>query len=210
MTESKKKKTNYFRITSPIVNKLFWVFFSILMALGAMLFALCVVDLISIFYSEPANQIDVLFKGFNGFLESLLGLFLLFFIGFASVVIYNYSINRENAEESKKQEAAESPLTEEARKHEQEIIALLKTIAQPLPGKQKLNRARTAQFLRAMMELGYINHNTAGKLLMSWVESVTGYEDGNAGHFQQALNVATPQDSNVVDYCEQITKIVAE
>ena len=131
-------------------------------------------------------------------------------MGFTAFVIYNYATNKEQYKEDVEQAKAESPLQGDAIEHEEEIIDLLTTIARPLPGRAKLNRARTAQFLRALMELGYIDKNTAGKTLMVWVETVTEYKDGNASHFQQAIKDATPQDSNVADFQKQILEILAK
>ena len=62
---------------------------------------------------------------------------------------------------------------------------------------------------RSLAELGYIDSNLTGKHLMVWVESVTGYEDGDAPHFTKAYKDATPQDTNVVDFRGQIEQMLA-
>ena len=205
---SKKKKTNYFKIKSPRVTKLFWAFFSVLIALDLVMLVICVAQGISLNTSEPGLDIGSVFKGYHFFTEFMLAMLILLFIGYCSIILYVYVTNRYYAKEDEKSKVRDSPLLGAAAEHEEEIVTLLKTIAQPLPGKQKLNRARTAQFLRAMIEMELIDANLTGKHLMAWVEDVTGYQDGNAGHFQQALKDATPQDTYVLDFRDQIAHII--
>ena len=202
----KKKKPNYFKIKSPRVAKLFWAFFSVLIALDLVMLVICVAQGISLRTSEPGLDIGSVFKGYHFFIEFMLASLIILFIGYCAIFLYVYVTNRYFA--PKNADAQESPLQGAAKEHEEEIVALLKTIAQPLPGKQKLNRARTAQFLRAMIEMELIDANLTGKHLMAWVEDVTGYQDGNPSHFQQALKDATPQDTYVLDFREQIAHII--
>ena len=201
-----KKRPNYFRITSPRRRKIFYGLLSVILAIAFVLLAIDIVALIDLHLAKPGIAITSLFPGLMPFFEVMLRAVLVLFMAFSAVVIYNYITNRENIQAVK----AESPLQGAAVEHEEQIIDALKIIAKPLPGRAKLNRARTAQFIRALMELGYIDKNTAGKILMVWVETVTEYKDGNASHFQKAIKDATPQDSNVLDFQKQIQEIIAK
>lgn len=204
----KKKKPNFFRSHSPRINKWFLISLSSLFSVAGVLLAICIAELISDAISEPGMDIASLFMGFDLFTELLLSVLLVVFIVFAAIVIYNYTLNRE--EYMAKQEAtkSESPLQGAAAEHEEEIVTLLKTIAQPLPGKQKLNRAATAQFMRALAELSYIDANLKAQHLLPWIEQVTNLTDGENGHFQAAYNKATALDTNVQEYIRQIQAIV--
>lgn len=204
-----KKRPNYFRIQSPKLNKIFWWLCSALLAIATVTLAIIAATLISINTSEPGMDIPSLFPKLEPFIELVTAVYFILFMAFLTVVIYNYSTNREKDREARKIADAESPLQGRAVEHQEQIVELLKTIAQPLPGRAKLNRARTAQFLRALAESGYIDSNLTGKHLMVWVESVTGYEDGDAPHFTKAYKDATPQDTNVVDFRGQIEQMLA-
>ena len=207
-----KKKPNYFRITSPKVNKLFWIFFSILAPLAALLLIMCIVSLISLHVSEPGMDIASLFVGYDLFLELMMTIFVLVFLAFASVVVYNYATNREKADTEKREIEAQSPLLGAAKEHEAEIIERLKSIAKPTKGKSYLRRAGTVQFLRALTELGYMDANTSGPNMMAWVEMATGYKDKDkdSGHFFSAYNNTSRQDTKVVGFMEQIEQIVGK
>ena len=104
----------------------------------------------------------------------------------------------------------ESLLQGAAKDHEQQIIDLIKSVAKPSSGKEHLNRAPTAQFLRALTELGYLDANVTGPNLLAWVENVTGYKDKDedSGHFFAAYNKPTKEDSKVRKYMDQIEQIV--
>lgn len=207
-----KKKPNYFRITSPKVNKLFWVFFSILAPLAVLLLAMCIVSLISIKISDPGMDIASLFRGYELFLEFMMTIFVVVFMAFASVVVYNYATNREKADTEKREIEAKSPLLGAAKEHEEKIIERLKAIAKPTNGKSYLRRAGTVQFLRALTELGYMDVNTSGSNMMAWVEMATGYKDKDkdSGHFFSAYNNTSKQDSKVTGFMEQIEQIIGK
>lgn len=208
--KKKKKKPNFLRTNTPKRTKIFWILCSLILSISGILECLCITGLISSYCSEPGMDIQSLFPFYMPFIIWGFAIIILMIMGFTAFVIYNYATNKEQYKEDVEQTKAESPLQGDAIEHEEEIIDLLTTIARPLPGRAKLNRARTAQFLRALMELGYIDKNTAGKTLMVWVETVTEYKDGNASHFQQAIKDATPQDSNVAEFQKQIQDIFAK
>ena len=207
-----KKKPNYFRITSPKVNKLFLVLFSILAPMAAFIIIMAIASLISMWISEPGMDLSSLFVGYDLFMEFLMTIFMLVFLAFASVVVYNYTTNREKADTEKKEIEAQSPLLGAAKEHEEEIIECLKSISKPTKGKSYLRRAGTVQFLRALTELGYMDVNTSGTNMMAWVEMATGYKDKDkdSGHFFSAYNYTSVQDTKVLGFMEQIRKIVGE
>lgn len=141
---------------------------------------------------------------------TLIVAFFMMATAFVAVLIYKRLIMMKSTATSASQDKCYSLLQGAAKGHEKEIIALLQSVAQPLPGKDKLNRARTAQLLRAMIEMGLIDANIVGKRLMLWVEDVTNYTDGNNSAFNQALKDATAQDTNVIAFQNQLEKIVSE
>ena len=208
MKKSEKKKPNFFIISSPKVNKLYRVLSSILVGIAIVTLILCVVGLISLYTADDGMDIPSLFKGYIPFIEGILGVVLILFMAYLSVVIYNYSANVDRYEQEQKIAESESPLHGAAKDHETQIIEMLTVIAKPLPNKGKLNRARTAQFLRALMELQLIDTNYPPKNLMVWVETVTNYKDGNVSAFNQALKDANPQDTNVLDFQKQIQQVL--
>lgn len=206
----KKKKTNYFRIHSEKLNKAFWWLFSIVAVFDGVLLLCLFADFVSECISGKGHGVSTAFIGYDFFVEFVFFVMILSFMGFAIVVLYNYAINKDKDDSKKRVAEESSPLLGDAKKHEDEIVSLLKSIAQPLPGKSKLNRARTAQFLRAMVDLELIDPHLTGKHLMHWVEDVTEYKDGDAGHFQQAIKSTTSEDSNVVDFRKQLEDIISK
>ena len=157
-------------------------------------------------------DIASLFRGYDLFMEFLMTIFILVFLAFASVVVYNYATNRDKADTQKREIEAQSPLLGAAKEHEDAIIESLKTIAKPTKGKTYLRRAGTVQFLRALAELGYMDANTSGSNMMAWVEMATGYKDKDkdSGHFFSAYNNTSIQDSKVLGFMEQIRQIVGK
>lgn len=145
------------------------------------------------------------FAGFKTFMDFLFIVMVFCSMAIATLLLYNYMLLHQP-----KMPAAEnaSPLRGDAIAHEKEIIELLKTVAHPLPGKAKLNRAHTAQFLTAMKELELLDPNLVGKHLMVWVQDTTGYVDGASSAFTQALNAVKTNDPEVARLKEQLSQIV--
>ena len=131
-------------------------------------------------------------------------------VAIVAVFIYHLLMRREDARLLALHTPIESLLQGAAKDHETPIIDLLKSIARPSAGKQYLNRAPTAQFLRALTELGYMDANISGPNLLAWIENVTGYKDkdNDSGHFFAAYNKPTKEDSKVRNYMNQIEQIV--
>ena len=208
----KKDKKNYLKISSPKVNKLFLGLSSTMLAIALVTLVLCIVGLISMYSSEEGMDIPSLFKGYMPFLEGSLGISLVLFMASLSVVIYNYYLNRDLDKKLEREIKEESPLHNVSEEQTKQIIDMLKSVAKPSSPKQHLNRAPTAQFLRALTELGYMDTNVSGSNLKAWVENVTGYtdKDKDSGHFYSAYNNSTKEDSKVRKYIEQIEQILAQ
>ena len=208
----KKDKKNYLKISSPKVNKLFLGLSSTMLAIALVTLVLCIVGLISMYSSEEGMDIPSLFKGYMPFLEGALGVSLVLFMASLSVVIYNYYLNRDLDKKLEREIKEESPLHNVSEEQTKQIIDMLKSVAKPSSQKQHLNRAPTAQFLRALTELGYLDANVSGSNLKAWVENVTGYtdKDKDSGHFYSAYNNSTKEDSKVRKYMEQIEQILAQ
>ena len=131
-------------------------------------------------------------------------------VALVAIWIYQFLMRKMGAKSAAQQAQIESLLQGAAKDHEQQIIDLLKSIAKPSAGKPHLNRAPSAQFLRALTELGYLDANISGPNLLAWVENVTGYKDKDedSGHFFAAYNKPTKEDSKVRKYMDQIEQIV--
>lgn len=131
-------------------------------------------------------------------------------VALVAIWIYQFLMRKMGAKSAAQQAQIESLLQGAAKDHEQQIIDLLKSIAKPSAGKPHFNRAPTAQFLRALTELGYLDANISGPNLLAWVENITGYKDKDedSGHFFAAYNKPTKEDSKVRKYMDQIEQIV--
>lgn len=188
----------------------------ILTALNASLFAFA----LGIILVSLIDYIDLIESGTDyktSLVTTILGTTLLVcsylvVVAMVAIWIYHFLMRKMGSDAMASQEQNESLLQGTARNHEVQIIDLLKSIAKPSAGKQHLNRAPTAQFLRALTELGYLEANVSGPSLMAWVEYVTGYKDkdDDSGHFYAAYNKATKEDSKVRKYMDQIEQIVAQ
>lgn len=131
-------------------------------------------------------------------------------VALVAIWIYQFLMRKMGAKSAAQQAQIGSLLQGAAKDHEQQIIDLLKSIAKPSAGKPHLSRAPSAQFLRALTELGYMDANISGPNLLAWVENVTGYKDKDedSGHFFAAYNKPTKEDSKVRKYMDQIEQIV--
>lgn len=207
-----EKKIDYFTIRDLKINKIFWALACSLLVIMGMVVFLQLCAYISFRLSEPGMDLQSLFPGFNRFVGMLLVLLCLLFIAFITVFLYNYTVNKAAALSNIEKAKVDSPLTQAAKDHEQQIIDLLISIAKPSAGKQHLNRAPTGQFLRALTELGYLDVNVTGANLLAWVEQVTGYKDkdDDSAHFFAAYNKPTKNDSKVIGYMQQIKQIVEQ
>lgn len=207
-----KKKPNFLKINDPKLNKIFRWIYAVAFAIAAVVLAIIIAELISLGVAKPGQDISSLFPRLEPYIESVVGIFFLVFIAFLTVVIYNYATNKEQYDAQQATAKTDSPLLGAAKEHEQQIIDALKSLARPSSGKQYLNRAPAAQFLRALTELGYLDAHISGPNLLAWVENVTGYKDkdDDSGHFFAAYNKPTKEDSKVRKYMDQIEQIIAQ
>lgn len=204
------KRKNYFQITNPKLNKLFWWVCAALFAIAAFAFTIIIAELMSLHFADDGFALSSLFPGFNPFVNTLFGVFIMLFIFFLTFVIYNYIINKENDRAEKQKIEVESPLLGAAKEHQAQIIELLKSVAMPAPNKKTINHAPTAKFLKALKELQLIDYNRDSRHIMAWIENVTNYPAGKTGVFNQACKLVKDNDSEVKKYEEQIMQIIAK
>lgn len=204
------KRKNYLRITNPKINKLFWLVCAALFAIAAIVFTIIIAELVSLHCADDAFVLSSLFPGFNPFVNSLFGVFIILFIVFMTIVIYNYITNKENDRAAKQKIEVESPLLGVAKEHQAQIVGILKSVAMPAPNKQIINHARTAKFIQALVALQLIDSNRDRKQLMAWIESVTTYSAGETRVFNQALKAVKIDDREFERLKEQIAQIIAK
>lgn len=204
------KRKNYFRINDPKLNKLFWWVCAALFAIAAFAFTIIIAELMSLHFADDGLELSSLFPGFNPFLNTLFGVFIILFIVFLTIVIYIYATNKENDRTTKQKIEAESPLLGVAKEHQAQIIGILKSVAMPAPNKQTINHARTAKFIQALVALQLIDSNRDNKQLMAWIESVTTYSAGETRVFNQALRAVKIDDREFERLKEQIVQIIAK
>ena len=139
----KKKKT--IPVYSVRLNKWMIGVGAAVIVMGTFLILFCILGGVDKVLSNPGEDISHTSPMFEPYIE-----FLFYGMITASMIMaFLYLFNFGLVWEPKAKEEAELPLRGAAVEHEKEITELLKTVAQPLPGKRKLNRARTAQFIRA-------------------------------------------------------------
>ena len=202
----------YFLSQSDRMTKIVNALYSALIFLFAAVLIINIAYIIGSAVSEPGTNITLQSKGFAFFRYLFNALFFLCAIAFFSAVFYNYLTIKDKESDSKGQGAVSSPLRGKAEEHEEQIVALLKSVAQPSVGKQHLNRAATGQMLRALAVLDYMDANVPGANLKAWVEQVTGYKDKDtdSAHFFAAYKRPTKDDSKVVGYMQQIKQITGQ
>ena len=203
------KRKNYLRITDPKINKIFWWVCAALFAIAAIVFTIIIAELVSLHCADDGFELSFLFPGLNSFVTTLFGVFIILFIVFLTIVIYNYITNKENDKAAKAKIEVESPLLGAAKEHQEQIIEMLKSVAMPAPNKQSINLAPTAKFLKVLEEFKLIDLHRDSKHLMAWIENTTGYPTGKTGVFNQALNAVKKGDQDVKKYREIIQQIIA-
>ena len=175
-----------------------------MLAIAGGLAIVCIVDWTDWKFAEPGEYETTLVTEILG-TTFLVSLFFIF-TAIIAIVLYIRFTKAVSPEIAK----TFSPLKGAAKDHEQPIIDLLKSVAQPLPGKTTFNTARVGQFMRALAELGYIDANLDGKYWKPWVEEVTGFAGDTTGHVNAAYKKASIQDEKVVDLCKQLEQTLAE
>ena len=207
--EQDKKKKNFLRIDDPKVNKLFRWVSSVAFAIAIVVLGIIITEIISFNVAKQGEDIATLFPGLESFVTYLTAVFLINFIVFLTIVIYIYSTNRENDRLAQKKAEVDSPLTEAANGHEQQIIDLMISIIKPVPGKKNISTAKAAKFIKALKDLNLMDVNMEGQHLIPWIETVTGFSAGKTSPFNQALKAVKVDDDDVPDYKAQLEQILA-
>lgn len=89
-----------------------------------------------------------------------------------------------------KQNQLPSLLSNVTPEQEQKILQLLKRVATPSDGTNKMNRAEVANFLATLKALGHLEDGGEYNHLRLWVEQVTGTKDPDKIHFNEAYKRA--------------------
>lgn len=175
-----------------------------MLAIAGGLIVVCIIDWTDWKFAEPGEYETTLVTEILGttFLVTL------FFIFTAIIAIVLYIRFTKSTFTDTAQTV--SPLLGAAKDHESQIIALLKSIAQPEPGTNKLNRANTIHFLRTLKEMQLFDSALDGQHQKAWVEQVTGYEEKSISAFNQALDKQKPNPKLVAEYRKQLEQILAE
>lgn len=183
-----------------------------ILGIGCGVMAVSIVMMILIFagwidYSISSPGEDITSNPwFDTRLEILFTTMILLMATLLALIIYNFAL-LDTINNNKK--IVPSILQGKATEHEAEIIALLQSVAQPLPDKSTFNTTRVGHFMRAMTELGFIDPNLPPRTMKLWIEYVTTYPGDTTGHINAAYKKASLQDQKVEDLYEQIKKIVA-
>ncbi len=100
-----------------------------------------------------------------------------------------------------------SLLCEVSPEQEQKILKLLKQVAKPSDGSNKMNRAEVANFLATLKSLGHLADGGDYNNLRLWVENVTGLRDADKVHFNEAYKRALDKRGNT-RYTDDLKKIL--
>ena len=205
------KRKNCFRINDPKLNKLFWWVCAALFAIAAIVFTIIIAELVSLHCADDGFGLSSVIPGVIPFVNTIFGVFIILFIVFLTIVIYNYIINKENEKEEQIIYELKSPLIGAAKVHEKEIVEMLKSIALPAPNKKTINYAKTAKFIHALIALDLINKNMiGGRRFMAWISLETKYCVGEPRVFNQALKLVKINDPEVKRYHEQLAQIITK
>ena len=205
------KRRNHFRIDDPKLKKVFTWVYAALFAIAALVFAIIIAELVSFHLANDGFELSSVIPSVIPFVNTLFGVFIILFIVFLTIVIYNFIINKENEKEEQIIYEFKSPLIGAAKEHEQEIVEMLKSIALPAPNKKTINYAKTAKFIHALIALDLINKNMiGGRRFMAWIYMETKYGVGEPRVFNQALKLVKINDPEVKRYQEQLAQIITK
>lgn len=90
----------------------------------------------------------------------------------------------------RKQKQLPSLLSNVTPDQEEQILQLLKRVAAPSDGSDKMNRAEVATLLATLKNLGHLEDGGDYNHLRLWVESATGTKDSDKIHFNEAYKRA--------------------
>ena len=205
------KRRNHFRIDDPKLKKVFTWVYAALFAIAVLVFAIIIAELVSFHLANDGFELSSVIPSVIPFVNTLFGVFIILFIVFLTIVIYNYIINKENEKEEQIIYEFKSPLIGAAKVHEEEIVEMLKSIALPAPNKKTINYAKTAKFIYALITLDLINKNmVGGRRFMAWISLETKYSVGEPRVFNQALKLVKINDPEVKRYQEQLAQIITK
>lgn len=206
MTDNKK---NFFYLHDKNLFKIFWWVTSAFLAIAFVAFIVMYGGMIYDNFAD-GDDIESVFPAFESIVGILLIALFVVFIAFLTVFIFNYVSNAAQYAEENESEKVMCPLNEDGLRHEADIYAMIKTIAKPEPGTNNLNRANTVHFLRTLKAMGLIDKNENSKILMLWVQQVTGYDEKSFSAFSQAMTKQKDNPALVAEYRKQLEHILAD
>ena len=108
----------------------------------------------------------------------------------------------------RKQKQLPSLLSDVTPKQEEQILQLLKRVATPSDGSDKMNRAEVATLLATLKNLGHLEDGGDYNHLRLWVESVTELKDTDKIHFNEAYKRALDKRGDT-RYSADLKKILS-
>lgn len=202
-------KKNFFYLHDKNLFKIFWWVTSAFLAIAFVAFIVMYGGMIYDNFAD-GDDIESVFPAFESIVGILLIALFVVFIAFLTVFIFNYVSNAAQYAEENESEKVMCPLNEDGLRHEADIYAMIKTIAKPEPGTNNLNRANTVHFLRTLKAMGLIDKNENSKILMLWVQQVTGYDEKSFSAFSQAMTKQKDNPALVAEYRKQLEHILAD
>ena len=202
-------KKNFFYLHDKNLFKIFWWVTSAFFAIAFVAFIVMYGGMIYDHFAD-GDDIESIFPAFDSIVGVLLIALFIVFIAFLTVFIFNYVSNAARYVEESESEKIMCPLNEDGVRHEADIYAMLKTVAKPEPGTNNLNRANTVHFLRTLKSIGLIDQNENTKILMLWVQQVTGYDEKSFSAFSQAMTKQKDNPPLVAEYRKQLEHILAD
>ena len=205
---TKQIKKNFLRIEDPKLNKVFWWVGAAIIAIAVIVVVIIFIANISYDIAAPGHDVSS-FLPVNSFVLKMFAAALILFTAFLTIVFYVLGTNWEKSIEAKRTVKVDSPLTDAAQGHEQQIIDLMISVIKPVPGKKTIPQAKTAKFIRALKDLNLMDINLEGQHLIPWIETVSGFSAGNTSHFNQALDAVKIDDDEVPKFKAQLEQILA-
>lgn len=202
-------KKNFFYLHDKNLFKIFWWVTSAFLAIAFVAFIVMYGGMIYDHFAD-GDDIESIFPAFKSIVGILLIALFVVFIAFLTVFIFNYVSNAALYAEENETGKVMCPLNEDGLRHEADIYAMIKTIAKPEPGTNNLNRANTVHFLRTLKSMGLIDQNENSKILMLWVQQVTGYDEKSFSAFSQAMTKQKDNPALVAEYRKQLEHILAD
>lgn len=204
-----ENKKNFFYLHDKKIFKIFWWVTSAFLAIALVAVIVMYGGMMYDHFTD-GDDIESVFPAFESFVGVLLIVLFIAFIAFITVFIFNYVYNATRYAEESESEKVMCPLYEDGVRHEAEIYAMLKTISRPEPGTNNLNRANTIHFIRTLKSMGLIDKNENSKILMLWVQQITGYDEKSYSAFNQAMTRQKENPALVAEYRKQLEQILAE